>query len=375
MIIIARTTWVKLVEKLIQRRPAATQASARAVVINSDDCRCGHSGGEPGARSTRKDITMFEHILVPLDGSSFAECALPHAMGVGHALGARVTLLRVAERSGDPAIRRAVDPVEWSVYLAEARAYLDEVVDRLRASDVQAEGELLEGDPAQRIIDFATGQKVGLIVISTHGQSGLSAWNLSSVVQKVIVKAPAPVIIVRAYLCGGSELTPVLYRRVLVPLDGSRRAEYVLQMAATLARVHGSALVLSQVAPQPEVPRTRPLTAEETDLLERLAVLNREAAEIYLENVGGRLPFNVERRVLVSDDAAAALHTLVQTEDIDLVLLCAHGYTGVSRWPYGSLALNFIAYGATPLLIVQDIPPEEVIPTIAEEAASEMKGH
>jgi nucleotide-binding universal stress UspA family protein len=261
------------------------------------------------------------------------------------------------------------------MYTAEARAYVDEVASRLRASGIQAEGELLEGDPAERIIDFATGQRVDLIVISTHGQSGLSGWNLSSVVQKVIVKAPAPVMIVRAYLCGGSDLTPVLYRRVLVPLDGSRRAEYVLPLAASLTQLHGSALVLAQVAPRPEVPRTRPLSAEETDLLERLAALNREAAEVYLENLRGRLPHNAERCVLVSDDAAATLHELVQSEDIDLVLLCAHGYTGESRWPYGSLALNFIAYGATPLLIVQDIPSEEMISTIAEEAASEMKGH
>jgi nucleotide-binding universal stress UspA family protein len=133
--------------------------------------------------------------------------------------------------------------------------------------------------------------------------------------------------------------------------------------------------VLAQVAPRLEVPRTRPLGAEETDLLDRLAALNCEAAELYLENLRGRLPPNVERHVLVSDDAAATLHALVQTEGIDLVLLCAHGYTGESRWPYGSLALNFIVYGATPLLIVQDIPPEEMTSTIAEEAAIEMKGH
>ena len=182
--------------------------------------------------------------------------------------------------------------------------------------------------------------------------------------------------IVRAYyVCGSSELTPVLYRRVLVPLDGSRRAEYVLPLATSLTQLHRSALVLAHVAPRPEVPRTRPLSAEETDLIERLTALNREAAEVYLENLRGRLPPNVERCVLVSDDAAATLHELVQTEDIDLVLLCAHGYTGESQWPYGSLALNFIAYGATPLLIVQDIPPEEMTSTIAEEAASEMKGH
>jgi nucleotide-binding universal stress UspA family protein len=70
-----------------------------------------------------------------------------------------------------------------------------------------------------------------------------------------------------------------------------------------------------------------------------------------------------------------ALHEVVDREDADLVVMAAHGYSGRARWPYGSIALNFIAYGSKPLLMIQDVPPEEVALTEAERAARERAGH
>ena len=60
---------------------------------------------------------------------------------------------------------------------------------------------------------------------------------------------------------------------------------------------------------------------------------------------------------------------------MDLVALCAHGHTSSTKWPYGSMALNFIAYGTTPLLVMQDMSPQELEQTQAEVAAQQSKGH
>jgi hypothetical protein len=68
------------------------------------------------------------------------------------------------------------------------------------------------------------------------------------------------------------------------------------------------------------------------------------------------------------------LHSTVEQEKVDLVVLCAHGYSGETRWPYGTTAVNFIGYGTTPLLIVQDLSPEQVERT-GEGVVSERKGH
>jgi nucleotide-binding universal stress UspA family protein len=110
-------------------------------------------------------------------------------------------------------------------------------------------------------------------------------------------------------------------------------------------------------------------------LVDRLTELNRRAGAQYLEQLESRLLTTVETHLLVSDNASATLHKLVVNESIDLVVLCAHGHTGESKWPYGSITLNFIAYGTTPLLIVQDFPGREAAGMWAEGAASEMKGH
>lgn len=318
---------------------------------------------------------MAEHILVPLDGSSLAECVLPHTVAVGRALDAKVTLLRAVARASGEAGSRAVDPLSWHMRKSEADAYLDAVVERVRDAGLKAEAVLAQGRPAERIISYAREEDVDLIVISSHGDSGLSPWNISSVVQKVILRAYTPTMVIRAYQRVTEELTGLRYRQLLVPLDGSKRAECILPWANTLAGFHGCKVLLTHVVSRPEVPRRAPLTEEESELVERLTELNREEGEAYLRDLSSRLELAAETRLLVSDDPALALHEVVDEEDVDLVAMAAHGYSGETRWPYGSVALNFIAYGSKPLLIVQDVRREEAQMTPAEKAASEQAGH
>ncbi|HSJ52865.1 MAG TPA: universal stress protein, partial [Anaerolineae bacterium] len=117
------------------------------------------------------------------------------------------------------------------------------------------------------------------------------------------------------------------------------------------------------------------LSEEEMSLVEQLTALNRERGTEYLRSLEPRLGIKAETRLLVSHNPAGALHHLVDEEEIDLVVLSAHGYSGSTRWSYGSVALNFAVYGSTPLLIVQDISEEEAEPTEAQKAARETKGH
>jgi nucleotide-binding universal stress UspA family protein len=318
---------------------------------------------------------MLEHILVPLDGSPLAECVLPHAVVLARAFGARVTLLRVLERAHTAGQVQSVDPLGWHIRRAEARVYLDEVVARLQEVGLRTEKGILEGQAAERIVEFVHSQDVSLILLSSHGRSGLSGWNISSVVQKIILRSCVPTMIVRAYQSVSGDLVGLRYRRLLVPLDGSQRAECVLPLATTLARFHESQILLAHVVCRPAMPRHALHTQEEVELANRLTEHNRLEATRYLEQLQTRLPGDVGTSLLVSDSAAAVLHDLVSQEDIDLVVLGAHGYSGGAKWPYGSLTLNFIAYGTTPLLIVQDLSRDELERTQAEIAAREHKGH
>ena len=318
---------------------------------------------------------MIDHVLVALDGSLLAECVLPHAVAIAQALDARVTVLRAVEDSGPGFEAGVIDPLEWHMLKSEAEAYLDEVARRLRNAGLQTDRTLVVGEPAERIIEFARGENVGLILLSSHGRSGLSGWNISSVVQKVALRAYATMMIVRAYRPAADDLAGLRYKRLLVPLNGSQRAECVLPLATQLAGFHQCRPLVAQVVDTPEMPRHVPFTEEEMALRQRLIEVNRQKGARYLEKLRSRLPADVGTRLLLSEHPAETLHDLVDEEKVDLVLLSAHGYSGSAQWPYGNTTLNFIAYGTTPLLIVQDLPWEKVGMTRAERAARELRGH
>lgn len=319
---------------------------------------------------------MFEHILVPLDGSALAECVLPHTVAMSQALGGRVTLLRVAESGGAPT--PIVDAFGWHIYKAEASAYLENISARLqRESGLEAQTVVQEGRAAESILKFAAAENVDLIILSSHGRSGLSRWNISSVVQKIVWQAYLPVMIVRAYQATPAELSSLRYRKLMVPLDGSLRAEYVLPLAVSLARFHQAELVLTHVVARPTLSCVPTPEAEDVMLAEQLTERNRLSAARYLEEHCARLSADVQvkSRLVISGDVATTLHEIVEEEGIDLVILCAHGHSARTRWPYGNIVASFITYGTTPLLIVQDLAPHEVERSKAEIMAQERIGH
>ncbi|MGH2542832.1 MAG: universal stress protein [Ardenticatenaceae bacterium] len=318
---------------------------------------------------------MFKHLLVPLDGSSLAECVIPHAAGIARLFGSRLTLLHILEQSKSPGSPLAIDPLDWELRRAESASYLSELCRRLEAAGIAAEERVEEGSPSRGILEFARTQDVDLILLSSHGRSGLTAWNVSSVVQKVLQRATTSTMIVRAFQPMLDERHGIPYRTLLVPLDGSQRAENALPLAASLARHFDSRLLLAHIVPVPEMPRRAPLSQEEGELLERLIGRNREEATYYLEQLTARFSPAPRYRLLVDDDVPATLHNLVEEEEIDLVVLSAHGYSGKSTLPFGSVASNFILYGKTPVLIVQDLPAEEIEAAQAAGFARQFQGH
>ncbi|MDQ3247817.1 MAG: universal stress protein [Chloroflexota bacterium] len=320
---------------------------------------------------------MINKILVPLDGSPLSACAFPHVIAFAQATGAQVTLLRVLEQSKAQAIR--VSPLEWQLAKAEAQTYLDEIEAQLgQWLETKPVTQLLEGPAAERIIEQAQRQDVDLIVLSSHGESGLSGWNTSSVAQKVVQRAGKSILLVRAYHiiadCENGRWGNLRYRRILAPLDGSMRAESVLPLATALAQQHAAALLLVYAATRPELIQRVPLTQEDTALVEALVERNVVHATKYFEQLRARLSPEPETQILVNGHVTAALHKVVNQAEVDLVILSAHGASGHSQWPYGSVVNSFVTYGATPLLILQDLPMTAIESTQAERAVVAPQG-
>ena len=318
---------------------------------------------------------MLNRILVPLDGSSLAECVLPHVIVIAQAFDAQVTLLRVLERPNDSELMHAIDPIEWQLIKAKAEAYLKDVTIRLEKSGLNVQRILKEGQAAKSIIDFAHRNDINLIVLSSHGQSGLSGWNVSSIVQKIVLLAYTSLLIVRAYQPAHKDLASIGYQKIMVPLDGSQRAENVLPLTMLLSRFYGSQLLLTHMVHKPDMLSRTPLSSVEIKLLNKITERNRKEAKQYLEEIRSRSMEGVNIRLYINEGNSSDLHNVVELEGVNLVVLGAHGYSGNPKWPYGSVALNFIVYGTTSLLIVQDISHDEARKTGAEFIGREEKGH
>ncbi len=335
---------------------------------------------------------MFTRILVPLDGSPLAEVTIPHAELFARIFGASIHLLRVLEPISYHENPAAVDPLRWQLHKAEADAYMQSIADRVRENLgenlVLGEGEksrvdysVREGKAAENIVDFAHTENIDLLVISTHGSSGLSRWNISSVTQKVINLIYLPVLLVRAYDQTIIDETIKRYRRILLPIDSSRRAECSLSAGIELTRGemptdstpeaagNKSTLFLAAVIRPPELPIPEPYPIEISQLTEKLLRLSHQAVERYLYEMKERLPVDCDTCVVESGSVPSALHELAEQEAIDLVILCAHGYSGQVTWPYGTVTWNYIEHGTKPLLVIQDVPRSQVRPSAAEVAA------
>ncbi|MCX6560204.1 MAG: universal stress protein [Candidatus Aminicenantes bacterium] len=297
---------------------------------------------------------MFNCILLPLDRSPLAECVLPHAVAIARAFDGRVMLLHVLERPREERQRRAMDPLTWQVRQAEAKTYLHGLDLRLQAAGLQPETHLLEGSAAEQVVGFSDSRAAKLIILSSHGQSGLSDWGMSSGGQKITLRARTSVMIVRAAQEPVGEVTGLRYQRLLVPLDGTQRAESILPAAAALAQAHGAHILLAHIVQKPSLPRRTLPSREDVELVERLIERNRVEATLYLDQLRSRLAGEVATRVLVSDHLSATLHELVEQEGADLVLLSAHGRSRETRGLYGDVISHLIAYGTTPLIILQD---------------------
>jgi nucleotide-binding universal stress UspA family protein len=196
---------------------------------------------------------MAARILVPLDGSSLAEQALPCAVTLARGLPGELVLLRAIWIPPDILEMLDESTVELNAIVAqletEANGYLDPLVEQLREAGLNARFVVRRGPAAETILDYAGQVNVDQIVMATHGYSGIKHWTHGSVAERVLQAARMPLLLVRV---GEQDLAsdwqqPARCRRILVPLDGSPVAEQILPSVVSVAQAMSGELVLFQV--------------------------------------------------------------------------------------------------------------------------------
>jgi nucleotide-binding universal stress UspA family protein len=299
---------------------------------------------------------MFQTILVPVDGSSRAEHALPLAIALARAARAAVRLVTVHRlAAGSPAEDLAVEHVE--------QAYLDRTADGIRRAGVPTVSTdiLEEGSIAPALCAYARAVDAALIALTTHGRGPLSRFWLGSVTDELLRTSPVPVLVVRAADGVRPDLAaPVGARRILVPLDGSETAAAALAPAVQLTRLFEAGLVLFRVVvPAPVAPadQTAPLTsAMEGPALDEMV---RRAGED-LEQIARQLRavgLAADTRVAVDvSPAAAVLDAALAT---DMIALSTHGRGRVARFLLGSVADKVVRGAPCPVFVVRSPSPNE----------------
>ena len=294
---------------------------------------------------------MYRTILVPLDGSTLSECALPMAVYLARATKAKIVLVRAAWVPDEPGL----DPIASQMWAArEARTYLEGVASNLSAYKVQIETYVPFALPHEGILREIELRHADVVVMSTHGDNAPEPKLFGSVARAVVARCHVPVLLIRMGLGSPTMLPKPNADTLLVPLDGSPFAEAILPYAADLAGTLNWHMVLMHIII--EADQESPLLVEHTD--------TPAIAEHYLAEVAARLqPLGLDVRSIVRVGTPATV-VLEESEaaHVGMVVMATHGQTGMREMLFGSVAQDVLHFANTPLLLVRpadlaDQPP------------------
>ena len=302
---------------------------------------------------------MFKTIVVPLDGSLFAEQAIGTAATIAQHAGAELVLVRVHETY----LFEATDySVADDFSRREQEQYLAEMAERVESLYGLAPNRvLLDGVVDAAICTFGAEMESPLIVISTHGRTGFNRLWLGSVADSIVRHASMPVLMLRHRGDGDGELTRTHdFRHLLVPLDGARFAEVALSPAAALAAAFKAKLTLLRVVAPVHVPvplYAAPYVAPPIDDDEETLNILLEGAEDYVRTLAMNVAFDwpgleVDTVVRVDDAPAPAILDAACAHGVDTIALATHG-RGVSRLVVPSVTDKVLRGGPEAVLVLR----------------------
>lgn len=284
---------------------------------------------------------MWEKILVTLDGSDLAELALPYAKELATAFGSEVLLLYVSE------------PAEQQ-YRHMHQLYIEDVAKQVKNGIKKVTPVILDGTPAKEIIDYAKKNKVGLIVMASHGRSGIMPWAAGSVANKVLHTARMPLLLVRAVKPPRRAQGKPILNRILLPLDGSEAGEAAVPYVRELMSRLGAEVILFGVVPPGKHIRTVGgldyVLYPEQDLEQVKAEAREYLDKVYQQLKGKKGKVRVELR---AGDIAREIIDFAQKTRASLIAISSHGHSGIAKWVFGSIAHKIVQASKTPVLVVR----------------------
>ena len=303
---------------------------------------------------------MFENIVIPLDGSQLAEESLALASRIETATDAHLHIVRVVGNEYTPVEPMTMYgthmPTQYTMRtdnVERAGSYLQDMTRALSRSGAWVTPHLRFGDPAAEILAVVEEINADLVMMTTHGRTGLSRWALGSVTERVLRHATCPVLALR---------NAARFEQIVIALDGSEFAERAVEPALELARLFDCRVTLLRVKDTYDS-----VDHETWDAVQRIESLERTLGLSYLEGLAEEAERYVRDMVDQFDEEALAVRGVTvrgaaprkiidfaaSQGESTLIAMTTHGRAGLQRWVYGSVTEKVLRAYNGPMLIVR----------------------
>jgi nucleotide-binding universal stress UspA family protein len=308
---------------------------------------------------------VYKKMVVPVDGSRLAEAAFTYAKELAGRLGTDVTILHVADPRESETMPMHQAYVNHSVEILKRR--ISEVMKKLGKKQApgapKVSGEVTVGYAAEEILRYVGEKGADLIVMSTHGRSGMWRWVLGSVADKVLRASHLPVLLVRSDAADKGVFEKWTDITLIVPLDGSPLAETVLPHVQALGQQTGNDflnVVLIRVCEPPPTPAVAEpeIPMDWQKLMDENWAACKKVTKEYLSGIETHLKqtgLSVRSEAIEQMRAGAAEEIVEYANKIpsSLIVMATCGRSGASRWTYGSVAHKVLTGSSSPVLLVR----------------------
>lgn len=277
---------------------------------------------------------MYKKILVPLDGSKIARQVFPCVVEMSNAFGSEAILVGVCDSE---------ESEEGQVCRNYIHNEAEQLKNIMKNSAASVKTVILGGKPAEEIIKYAEKSNIDIIIISSHGRSGIKPWSMGSTVHKVLHRVCIPLIIVRAKEKPEESDETRLFSRILVPLDYSDRSAGIVPYMAALAKKLKVEIILFHVVELGKHVHTIG-GLEYVRFNDQDIDKEKEEAQSYLNGIASNISgtkSTVKREIRVGDSAEEIIK-LAAEKDCSLIAMSSHGYSGIQGWAYGSVTWKIL---------------------------------
>lgn len=306
--------------------------------------------GDKYASSNSKK--QHSQLLACLDDDSNRDRVASHAVALALALGLPVAFAQVVE--GARHADTPIDPVEWHLRLGKHREQLDRMIAQQKDLSIPVESVLLTGSSDQELCGWIHEHAGALLVLATHsGNHQKTRKGLGTTAQKILSDGMASLLLVPPE---AKQPAVVPYQKLLVPLDGSFRAESVLPVALRIAHNCGAEIVLIHVLAQLDTIEAQSFKEDADELCSKLKEQNEQRARSYLEKLRSRFRaqgFIVNEMVISDGDPRDRLRQVALDLGADLIVVSSHGRSGLSDVACGSVTAYLADHAPCPLLIIR----------------------